>query len=1183
MPVLSLNIPNFISGVSQQTDTLRFPSQAEESINAYPSIVEGLSKRPPTRHIQTLQASSTPGDLNFGATNNFNFHLIDRGENERFFVALANNGINVYDLAGTRKTIYVPGSNAGKTTEFLTSANPRNDYKLLTIADYTFILKKTLKPRMSNVFSNPALSLFTPITNTPGATQATALFFVKQGSYDNEYVAMFRVPTGAYNVSSGAVTWKWVRYVVQTLHPYDNTTATFTDLNPDIKVFGYTAVESSAGVAGAWTAMNSGNHLFAQNAQESLTSTLRITTLFTSAITDTTWGVNNQAPSYLFSAGQTNGNSGTNRFIFGDSQTGNTWGFWATHTILNFPYTASVSDSASGTLMGLAFDEVQSFSDLPNAGPDGMLIKVVGYPQDTSDDYWLKFKASSGVQNKGTWKESIAPGLFTDIDWQYMPYILVKLSSGDFVLTPLDGITRTYGSVSYTAPSWAKRKCGDDETNEFPSFINKMDMDKLKAGTATYATESSRIDSATDAVTINDIFFYKNRLGFLAGENVIFSESGEYFNFFRTTITQLLDDNPIDVGVSATSVNKLNYAIPFFDRLILFSEQNQFTLTSSDNLTPKSVSIQLSTSFSVQTNVQPLPVGKNIYFPYSKQSFSGMREYFVNPANSFMDSADISLAIPAYIEGNVVALTGTDTENIIFALTDKYLNGMYVYKYLINGDEKIQSAWCKFQFSPSSVVIGVLPLKEIVYLFIKRGTSVFLESMDLQSYKKQDFLSYQPYLDRFCSTGSGATMTYNSTTNQTEITLPYQKGSDEIPIAVSSEFISSDYSVGFVPNDENPVYLRIAPPEIFSESEIASFNSTLHPTGSFSVSIWAKLNNLTSNQCIFYKKTSSSPGWKEWYLDFYNGNLRFFVGDTYNFGYVVSKTAPLSLTSWTLITCIYNSSTNQLQIKTSDSGTTTTQSSVPLNGVGTLQDVSNFDLNGKLGGFGIWSKVLSAGDITELEKGEKYTEFSASLKTSLNGWWELDEPASSPRIETQNKLTNFNVISGTTQENDSYRKTLYNTLNAFSATDVVPIVGWEQSGANNLKVFINGNRTAAVIYLGILYTTEHTMSRISLRSPGSKGGQMVVNTGLFTLRYGNLNFNNTKEFKILVYSNTSDKGQLFTYSKKFTTPRSGIYKFPILLKASEAKIKFVNESPYPSAFMSMDIEGFYATQSRKAS
>ena len=426
-------------------------------------------------------------------------------------------------------------------------------------------------------------------------------------------------------------------------------------------------------------------------------------------------------------------------------------------------------------------------------------------------------------------------------------------------------------------------------------------------------------------------------------------------------------------------------------------------------------------------------------------------------------------------------------------------------------------------------------------------------------------------------------MTYNSTTDQTEVTLPYLKSGDEVAAAVSSEGIASDYSLSFVPNSTTPVYARLSPQAQFSETETSAFITSLSPaeSESFSFGVWVYFND-ASNQCVFYKQTNDSSGWKECYLDLYNGSLRFFVGNSYNVGFEVKKAFNLTK-QWVFVTCIYDRPSFTLRLKTSDSATITSSPAFVLQSVtGFVITPSNFDLNGKISGIGLWAKILSSGDSTELETGEGYNEFSTSLKTSLNGWWSLDEPGSVLKIESQNKLLNFNIISGVTQSDDSPRKTKYKDLNQFSASDVIPIVSWSQT-ATNLKVFLTGNRTSSVIYLGILYAKEHSMSRISLRSPGSKGGQMVVNTGNFNLRYGNLNFSNTKEFKVVVASKSSDKGQLYSYTKKFKNPKSGVYKFPIFLNANEAKITFFNESPYPSSFMSMDIEGFYATQSRKAS
>ena len=47
-------IPNFIGGVSQQPDKLKYPNQAKELLNMNPDPTIGLSKRKPTEHIGRL-------------------------------------------------------------------------------------------------------------------------------------------------------------------------------------------------------------------------------------------------------------------------------------------------------------------------------------------------------------------------------------------------------------------------------------------------------------------------------------------------------------------------------------------------------------------------------------------------------------------------------------------------------------------------------------------------------------------------------------------------------------------------------------------------------------------------------------------------------------------------------------------------------------------------------------------------------------------------------------------------------------------------------------------------------------------------------------------------------------------------------------------------------------------------
>ena len=41
----------------------------------------------------------------------------------------------------------------------------------------------------------------------------------------------------------------------------------------------------------------------------------------------------------------------------------------------------------------------------------------------------------------------------------------------------------------------------------------------------------------------------------MSGENLILTGNAEFFNFFQTTTTQVLDTDPIDIAASGSQVN----------------------------------------------------------------------------------------------------------------------------------------------------------------------------------------------------------------------------------------------------------------------------------------------------------------------------------------------------------------------------------------------------------------------------------------------------------------------------------------------------------------------------------------------------------------------------------------------------------------------------------------------------
>ena len=160
MPMISSAIPNLIQGVSQQSPPLRLSSQSEKQENAFPSLVEGLQKRPPLEHVAVISNTETSGSY---------VHLINRDATERYFVLInASNQIDIYDLAGNSKTVTYPDG-----TSYLTTSTPSSAFRAVTVADYTFIVN-TEKTAAYN-------------SNVSPSNTFKGLIAVKQGDYNQRY------------------------------------------------------------------------------------------------------------------------------------------------------------------------------------------------------------------------------------------------------------------------------------------------------------------------------------------------------------------------------------------------------------------------------------------------------------------------------------------------------------------------------------------------------------------------------------------------------------------------------------------------------------------------------------------------------------------------------------------------------------------------------------------------------------------------------------------------------------------------------------------------------------------------------------------------------------------------------------------------------------------------------------
>ncbi|QFP93635.1 tail tubular protein [Pectobacterium phage CX5-1] len=341
---------------------------------------------------------------------------------------------------------------------------------------------------------------------------------------------------------------------------------------------------------------------------------------------------------------------------------------------------------------------VALLSDLPARLPtiaDGTLCAVGTTPRSFT---WYEYESSTSV-----WKEAGAYGSPTGFSG--MP---IKLS--------LDG---TY---TVSTPEYEGRLAGSDITNEDPGFIEHG---------------------------LTGFGVYQGRLVILAGPEVCMSASGRPERWYRSTVTSLLTDDPINVFSGAATTTNFSHCVQFNKDLLLFSRSCQAVVPSSNAaITPATAQIVITSQYTTDTLAAPTVVGRSVLYPMPRtESFAGILEMIPsNTTDSQYTSNDVTAHIPRYMPGSIRSITASTTSNSSVLLCTGDDRSLFVQDYLWSGDEKVQSAW--HQWGVPYPIVCAWFVRDRVCLGMRDGTSIVVGTIEPQA--GTTYLSYtRPFSDLY--------------------------------------------------------------------------------------------------------------------------------------------------------------------------------------------------------------------------------------------------------------------------------------------------------------------------------------------------------------------------------------------------------------------------------------------------
>ncbi len=440
------------------------------------------------------------------------------------------------------------------------------------------------------------------------------------------------------------------------------------------------------------------------------------------------------------------------------------------------------NDTQGNTQLTIVKDSVQRFTDLPTVSPNGYVVEVKGDESTNFDNYYVKFVTNNGgAFEEGQWEESVEAGIEFKFNYATMPHVLIRQADGNFRFARVDGDTYTLSGVTYTLPKWGERTVGDTDSAPNPSFIGNK---------------------------INNVFFFRNRLGFLSDDNVVLSRVSEFFSFFPETVLSVIDSDPIDVAASHTKVAILKHAVTMGEQLILFSDQTQFVLSSSaDNLTPKTANVLVATEFESSDLAQPVGSGSSIYYLTNKGTFAGVREYITQQDIAIKDASNITIHVPRLIPSNIFKLAVSTNEDVLVLVGTDNPNKLYINRWLYGDNfQKILNSWATFTLNPAKSIKNIDFIGTDLFMVIEEANGTSLEKLPFEAEFREPNAEFEFHLDhKVTEATTGVSVAYNATNDVTTFTLPYRLNGT---MSVIGRYLGANETSTYVDTRGNTIALK---------------------------------------------------------------------------------------------------------------------------------------------------------------------------------------------------------------------------------------------------------------------------------------------------------------------------------------------------------------------------------------
>lgn len=285
-----------------------------------------------------------------------------------------------------------------------------------------------------------------------------------------------------------------------------------------------------------------------------------------------------------------------------------------------------------------------------------------------------------------------------------------------------------------THPDFNKSTAGDADTAPLPFFVGRK---------------------------ISYLGVFQDRLLVGSGSVVQLSQTGEYLNFFRTSVLTVTGDDPFSVQATGSEDDEIRHSVLYDQNLILFGRDKQYLISGKAAVSAVSTGITVLSTHAGASDTPPIAAGNLIFYAKRGDTSSSVHQIQPGQVTDSPESYLASSQLDDYLPTNLTEMLAVAKPSVLLIRASGRPNSLFMFHYLDQTNGRVQDAWHRWDFSADlGTLAGMAQRRDSFVLFSLRKANgrMYLVadecSMDAGISRFPYLDSNRPYTQVAAGTGS---------------------------------------------------------------------------------------------------------------------------------------------------------------------------------------------------------------------------------------------------------------------------------------------------------------------------------------------------------------------------------------------------------------------------------------------